>query len=302
MKPSISAVIVLFRPDLIFVNNLIENLLSQVVNIILVDNTPLKLKTYKEDFFKKPNIYYIDLQDNLGIATAHNKGIRKALELKSKFVIIFDQDSSIETGFINSLLDVSKLLTSLGKKVAAIGPSYIDIKTNQVAPAIQFNGLKVNRIYPDPKNIFTQADYIISSGTLIETSVFDNIGLMMDDLFIDYVDVEWGLRAKKMGFYCYIANQVMMRHSIGDESIKVPLSKKHVNIHSDFRKYFIIRNAVYLILYSNLPLNWRVVQIPKTLMYFSFLFLYVKPRLNNVKIFFKALKDGVSKKLGRGSM
>ncbi|GAA5560562.1 hypothetical protein Asch02_02073 [Acinetobacter schindleri] len=302
MKLSISAIIVLFRPDLDSVKQLVDNLSNQVDSIILVDNTPIIYKNYTENFFQNLNVNYIDLKDNLGIAAAHNKGILKALELNSEFVIIFDQDSSIDKNFIASMISAYENISRIENKIAAIGPSYIDIKTNTMAPVIQFNGLKVNRIIPKEDSLYTAADYIISSGTLIHTGVFKDIGLMMEELFIDYVDLEWGLRAKKKGYQCFVANQVVMKHSIGDHSLKVPFSNKYVNIHSDFRKYFIIRNAFFLILYSNLQANWRIVQIPKTFMYFAFLCLFVSPRLNNVKIFYLAFKDAIIKKMGKGSM
>lgn len=298
----ISAIIVLFNPDLVHLVSLINALKLQTDNIVLVDNTPLSIKKYDKDFFNTENIIYIDLEDNLGIAKAHNVGIKKAIELKSNYVIIFDQDSAIENGFIDSLLIVDEMLRDNGYKVAAVGPSYIDIKTNLIAPVIQFEGLKVNRVIPNSDEFFTKADYIISSGTLINSSVFESVGLMMEELFIDYVDLEWGLRAKKIGYDCFVANKVVMRHSIGDESLKVPFSNKYVNIHSDFRKYFIIRNAFYLIFYSRLQLNWKIIQLPKTFMYFLFLFLFVSPRFKNVKIFSLALKDAIIKKMGKGSM
>lgn len=299
-----SAIIVLFNPDLVHLNGLINSLLSQVDNVILVDNTPVKNQQY--DFLNKDQlnkkIIYVDLNGNLGIAKAHNAGISKALELGSEYLVIFDQDSTVDQDFVSSLIATDHEIRKSDIQVAAVGPAYIDTKTNIKAPIIQFNGLKVNRIYPNEDEQFTIADYIISSGTLIRTDVFKTVGLMMEELFIDYVDLEWGLRAKKLGYHCFVANKVIMKHSIGDESIKVPFSKKYVNIHSDFRKYFIIRNAFYLIFYSNLQWNWRVVQIPKTFMYFFFLFLFVSPRINNLKIFLLALKDALTKKMDKGSM
>lgn len=298
-----SAIVVLYSPDLEHLKNFLNNLFLQVDKVVLVDNTPLAIRNYNSSLFIEEKVVYIDLKDNLGIAKAHNVGIEKSKELGVEYVIIFDQDSSVQGGFVQSLIDVDKKLRLDGKKVAAVGPAYMDIKTNVIAPAIQFVGLKVKRIQPDKEGIFTRADYIISSGTLIHISTLNDVGLMMEKLFIDYVDIEWGLRAKNKGYSCYIANQILMYHSIGDRSIKVPFSSnRFVSIHSDFRKYFIIRNAFYLILYSNVMINWRIVQIPKTFMYFIFLCLFVSPRFKNIKIFLLALKDAILKNMGKGSM
>ncbi|WP_312080638.1 glycosyltransferase family 2 protein [Acinetobacter schindleri] len=297
-----SAIVVLYNPELGHLLELIGVLKKQVNKVVLVDNTPKLIKQYSEKLFLDDNVVYIDLGDNLGIAKAHNEGIKKSIEIGCEYVVIFDQDSSVEDGFVSSLISVDKQLRCEGKRVAAVGPAYIDVKTNIMAPAIQFNGLKVDRIAPDSEKSYTRADYMISSGTLVRTDMFEVIGLMMEQLFIDYVDIEWGLRAKNKNYSCYIANQVVMKHSIGDKSIKVPFTNRYVSIHSDFRKYFIIRNAFYLILYSNIMTNWRIVQIPKTLMYFTFLCIFVSPRLNNFKIFLLALKDAITKNMDKGSM
>lgn len=299
----ISSVIVLFNPDLSHLNFLINSLENQVDHIILVDNTPLNLKKYRcneFDDFKK--VHYIDLMDNLGIAKAHNEGIKKSKDLNSEYVIIFDQDSSVEKDFIEKLYTVNLKIRRENKNVCAVGPTYVDIKTNTIAPVIRYRGFRVQKIFPNPNEHYTKADHIISSGTLIKIEDLEKIGPMFEELFIDYVDLEWGLRAKKMGYDCYIANNVIMKHSIGDSSLKVPFSKKFLNIHSDFRKYFIIRNALYLSFYSDLQINWRILQIPKTINYFIFMFLFVSPRINIIKIFFKALKDALFKNMGRGSI
>ena len=297
-----SAVVVLFSPDLISIRALVNVLEKQVDNVILVDNTPPSIRKYKEEEFVSEGVIYLDLGDNLGIAKAHNVGIRKAIELGHEYVIIFDQDSSIDQGFVSSLISVDKQLRSEGKKVAAVGPAYIDVKTNMMAPAWQLKGLKVNREKIDQKKLVTESDHLISSGSLIRLDVFDKVGLMLEELFIDFVDIEWGMRAKKYGYICYIANNVLMKHSIGDKSVKIPLTNRYLSIHSDFRKYFIVRNAFFLILYSNVNINWKIVQIPKTFLYLTLLCIFVSPRLNNIKIFLLALKDAITKNMDKGSM
>ncbi len=39
---------------------------------------------------------------------------------------------------------------------------------------------------------FVEADFLIASGCLTPIESFDAIGLLNDDMFIDYVDIEWG--------------------------------------------------------------------------------------------------------------
>lgn len=301
----IAVIVVLYYPDLNHLKKFIESLDKQSDLILMIDNTPEKDINFVEirEISSSSRIKHIPLFENYGIAYAHNVGLKEFNKSDCDFVIIFDQDSFIENGFIQLLLSEYKKIEKVESKIAAIGPAFRDTKTQRISPAIQISGLKVNRVEILPSKDYTESDYIISSGTLIKRGSLNLIGNMMEELFIDYVDVEWGLRAKSYGYKCFIVNNVIMTHTIGDQSKYVPLVKRYVNIHSDFRKYFLLRNPIYLIFYGKrLPLNWKLIQIPKVLLYFLFVLIYVKADFKIFKIFFKAIKDAFLKRMYKGSV
>ncbi|EXI15036.1 rhamnosyltransferase family protein [Acinetobacter sp. 723929] len=302
MKLSISAIIVLFRPNLTELKKLVDNLSSQVDSVILVDNTPEHAKEYTASFFENLSVYYIDLKDNLGIAAAHNKGILKALEMRSEFIIIFDQDSSIDHNFILNMFLVYKEISKKDSKIATVGPTFIDTKTGQKSYAIKYDGLVLKKIYSNNMTDNLVSDYIISSGSLFKSNIFEQVGLMDEKLFIDFVDIEWGIRAKKLGYNSYMSTKVFMNHAIGNSSKKIPVINKYINIHSDFRKYFIVRNAIYLVFHSKMPLNWKVIQIFKTIFYMISILLVSNNKFKVIGKYFLAIKDGVIKKMYKGSM
>ena len=157
-------------------------------------------------------------------------------------------------------------------------------------------------MYGDSNHLAIKSDYIISSGSLIKTEIFKICGLMDEQLFIDFVDIEWGLRDKKKGYYSFMACDVYMDHTIGDTSVKLPVLNKFINIHSNFRKYFIVRNAIYLIFYSELPINWKFIQVFKTNFYMLSILVASKERKSILKTFFKGILDGIFRKMGKGSM
>ncbi|MDU6157356.1 glycosyltransferase family 2 protein [Acinetobacter pittii] len=301
----IAVIVVLYYPDLDHLNTFIKSLAKQSDLIFLIDNTPRDGIDFSkiDDICSNVKCKYIPLFDNYGIAYAHNVGIKEFKESDCNYVVIFDQDSSVQQDFIMDLFIAYKNLSHKCDKIAAIGPAFRDTKTGLISPAIRLSGLKVNRVFISNDVDYTQSDYIISSGTLISRNSINIIGDMLSELFIDYVDVEWGLRAKKLGYKCFIVNNVVMSHTIGDQSKYVPIIKRYVNIHSDFRKYFLLRNPLYLILYSkNVPLNWKLIQIPKVFLYLFFVLIYVRADFSVLKIFFKAVRDAVTKKMGKGSM
>lgn len=299
---SVVATVVLFNPNLALLKRLYKSLYNQVDSIVFSDNS--EDRSIKKDVKNWINqlissdIIYLDLHKNHGIAYAQNKGIEVAKASGAKFVLLLDQDSALPDNMVSDLMTVYISLITVGHKVATVGPAFLDEKTNELAKVIRHRELRVHKSIPNQSNNFEVADYVISSGSLIPIEVLDEVGDMDEQLFIDWVDIEWGMRAKRYGYVSYIAPRVIMRHSIGDEYVK--FGHKNINLHTDFRNYFIVRNSIYLSLYSKLPLNFKIIQLGKVPLYILFYSYHSKKRLYSFGLLTKAVIDGILKNMGKG--
>ena len=294
------AIIVLYNPQMPVLQRLLESMINQVHHMVLVDNStqiPIKAQT-QQLLAQYQSSSYLDLEDNLGIATAQNRGIKVAKNLHADFVLLLDQDSALPKTMVKDLMKAYMTLQNQAKKVATVGPIFLDEKTGEVAKLIRHKGLRVNKLSPNLDLEFEHADYVISSGSLINLKTLDKIGLLREDLFIDWVDIEWGLRAKKLGYISYAIPKVVMKHSIGDEF--VDFGEKKINLHSDFRNYFIVRNSVYLALHSNLPKNFRITQLAKTPLYIIFYSYHSKRKIYSLGLLTQGIYDGITKNMGKG--
>lgn len=84
--------------------------------------------------------------------------------------------------------------------LAAIGPAYIDHHQGETSSFVYRKRLSLwRRPCPDPQSL-VEADFLIASGSLLPLRVIDQIGDMVEELFINYVDIEWGLRIRHLGF------------------------------------------------------------------------------------------------------
>jgi rhamnosyltransferase len=119
---------------------------------------------------------------------------------------------------------------------------------------------------------------------------------MREDLFIDYIDIEWGLRAKAKGFQSFGVCDAEMYHSLGEEPISL-LGKKFPN-HSPLRHYYHFRNAIHLYKESWVPLNWKLVDGWKLLQKFGFYSLFGKPRRDHFMMMSRGLLHGLLGKSG----
>src|SRR5262249_19594983 len=100
----------------------------------------------------------------------------------------------------------------------------------------------------------------IASGALIPAEVLQSVGLMQEDLFIDWVDMEWCWRARNLhGLQVIGIGDVVIQHAVGDDV--VALGSRKITIRSPLRHYYMIRNAIYLALYSaatTLPIRLEI--------------------------------------------
>ena len=299
---SVVATVVLFNPNLALLKRLYKSLYNQVDSIVFSDNS--EDRSIKKDVKNWINqlissdIIYLDLHKNHGIAYAQNRGIEVAKASGAKFVLLLDQDSALPINMVSDLMTIYTRLLEDSHKVATVGPSFLDEKTNELAKIIRHGKLRVHKSIPNQSNRFEVADYVISSGSLIPLEVLDEVGGMDEQLFIDWVDIEWGMRAEQYGYASYVAPRIIMRHSIGDEYVN--FGHKNINLHTDFRHYFIVRNSIYLSLYSKLPLNFKIIQLGKVPLYILFYSYHSKRRLYSFGLLTKAVIDGIFKNMGKG--
>jgi rhamnosyltransferase len=291
MSERICGVIVTLFPDVTHLHSLVKNLQNQVEQVIIVDNSGGGCLAME---FKGLSFVEVLInEENLGVAVAHNQGIQWAGERSFSHVFLLDQDSLTETGMVDTLLSAEKQLLFLGMQVAAVGPVVLDSKSRVAEPLIKVEGLRVKRQQCSQLLVdYCEVAYLISSGCLIRLEILSEIGLMDEGLFIDLVDVEWGLRCRRKGFVQYVCCTVQLSHTIGaKEDIA---SGYTITKHSPLRLYYQYRNFLLIARrYKCRPFGWFFYQLMRRLLPRIFLFpLLVSPRLQNIVMICRGVRDG----------
>lgn len=301
VKPRVFAIVVLYNPDLPTLIELLDSVKHQVSHIVIADNSTQI--TIKDEIANILNDFsgmstYIDLKDNVGIAIAQNKAIELAITKNATHLLLLDQDSYLPDSIVAGLSAAYETLEAQGHHIACVAPSFIDKKINKIAPVVYYKGLIRKRVIPTGEEAYIIADHVISSGSLIAVKAWLKIGELQENLFIDYVDTEWCLRAKKLGYLTFVIPKLTLIHDIGDGYAKV--GTRNVVLHSDFRNYYMIRNSIYLILYSRLQYNFRILELLKIPFYLILYTFYSKEKTKTLKIMILAIKDGILKNMGKG--
>ena len=297
----IGAVIVTHHPDAAVFSTTIQSLIHQVSHIYLVDNTPGGAMEVFENILIatgcSSRVTTIIFRDNMGISRAQNEGIKLAINDKCDFILLSDQDTNYPPDCVKMLLNALKTLQQNGKNVAALAPAYVNTHTPEISPYfLKLKGFIMRKVFVSSG--LTQATQVIASGQLIPAAVFAEVGLMDEQLFIDWVDIEWCWRARSKGFEIYGCGDVLIRHKIGD-TVKM-LAGRPYSQRSPVRHYYIVRNALILALHRPyLPCGNRVFAFFRTLKLFFGIPLFSTPRLIHFRHIAVGLAHGLMNRCGK---
>lgn len=240
-QSKVKGVLVTYSPDETMLKSCVCSLIEQLDKLFIVNNSPVKPVVFEE--LKKHKIEIIHLSQNMGIAYAQNIGIKKAIEEGAEFILLSDQDTIYPENYVYEMLKCFE-----DEKVAAAGPMFVDTHTGERQLFVVIDRFKFKKMYPQYGK--HEVSQLIASGTIIKVSALKDIGLMREDFFIDWVDMEWCWRAIKKGYKLIGNADVVIYHQHGEKSSK--LLKRHITLKKPWRYYYTIRNGIYLSLHSDL--------------------------------------------------
>ena len=286
--------IVLFNPNIKLLNNVIKSLLNEVDKIFIYDNSQLSIRNLFNAY--NGEFEYLHESSNIGIAAAQNKLIKLAISQNFKVALLSDQDTVYPKNYMQKML---KYLL-IQNNIIALVPNRKNVNHKFTKDAGHYVFDKENKL----KLIYAKEEYIsvshsIASGMILNLKYIDNTKLMNENLFIDWVDNEWCWRMVKLNFMILCIPNIIINHSLGDSSIKI-LNKKFVKRNS-IRNYYIIRNALYLLLYSNFKKYNKTINkylFKKVVQHSLFSIVASNEKKKQFVYILRAISNAITKKLG----
>lgn len=290
-------VVVTYFPEPDALEELLQQLVLQVAEIVVVDNGSDGAVSRLLAKQAWPNISILLQKDNIGVAAAVNRGVEEALRSGATHVLLSDQDSVPPPGMVRTLLAVCDWLDAQSMPFGAVGPQYFDPSSGYRSPFARTQGLwlsSVRETFPSP---CVETDFLITSGSLISASAWKATGGMDESLFIDYVDIEWGLRARRIGYPCYGTFRTQMAHTLGDR--RVSFFGLAIPVHGPIRHYYQIRNPILLYKRNTIPLNWKIVDAARLALRFVFYSTVTGPRIENLICMGRGVLDAFRGRSGK---
>lgn len=247
LAPRVCAVVVTYHPPPTFLEN-IAALGTQLHHIVVVDNGSsggaVQLLQALE---ARQDCTVIRNHQNLGIAAALNLGVTFAMEAGFDWIATFDQDSRVSDGFIGQML-ASFQQASHPETIAIVAPTYIDRESGVHGPLMRARSGEIL--------------HTMTSGSMMPSSAIGILGAFDESLYMDYVDIEFCLRARRKGMRI-IQSPAILFHSLGRITNHRLFGRSFgATNHSAARRYYITRNRLRLLMQytADWPWVWRDIK------------------------------------------
>jgi rhamnosyltransferase len=194
-----------------------------------------------------PGLTVLGTGENVGLSIALNNIWRKARSYDCLAVMLLDQDTELNNDFLGQMPKLlAQLLTQT--EVAAIFPRLI-------AP----NGFKTPRVFRKGHNAFSSSLQAVSfapiSGGMYKISVLERYPFS-ERLFIDLIDVEWGLRVNKVGLKLLMSSGFKLVHTVGVGTLGRTFLR--IPLQPDWRYESYILSTLFLGTQIHVSLTWKV--------------------------------------------
>jgi rhamnosyltransferase len=229
MKDNFAACVILYNPKKEDIAN-IQTYLNKVEKVYVFDNT--EQRSNEKLFQNIENVSYFWDNENKGLPIRLNDACKKAISDNFDYLLTMDQDSSFSDEnldlYFKAILDFNSK-----EKVAVYGLEYSVNDINDKTPE------------------FCEVDHLITSASVMNLKLFNEIGGFDENLFIDGVDIDYCYSALSKGFKNIKFGRISFNHSLGIREKRGSiftfyLFKKQVAVHSTLRVYYMFRNMLYI--------------------------------------------------------
>ncbi len=225
----VQIVIVVYKKDLnecltlnLLKQILNENKLNEVVDILVYDNSPVVTKLLDKSSL---NIEVVNDTSNSGISKAYNVALSKAEKNGHKWLMLFDQDTSVTA---QSFMSQFNAIAQIGdKKIVAIVPKIIGQNGKMISP------MKVDdklNMYDLCDNKSVQKDITaLNSSTMVNVEFLKSIGGFSTTYKLDMLDHWLFFQIRKKNCNVYVVNEII-QHELSVLDYNNMNEQRYINI------------------------------------------------------------------------
>jgi glycosyltransferase involved in cell wall biosynthesis/GT2 family glycosyltransferase len=255
----LASITVTYSPDLAVLRRQLAQLPGPMLKVLVDNGSPPTLLEALRRLACEFDATLVENGVNLGLARASNLGAAAAVSERPDLdmLLLLDQDTEPGEGGVRALLEAWKRLHATDAVLGCIGPALQDESTGASHGFHCIRGWRWTRVQPrgaEPVRV----DNLNGSGTLVPVQLFERLGGLSSELFIDHVDTDWAFRVRSAGHTLYGVPDVSFLHRMGERGVRFWCLGWRVWPHrSPARHYFLFRNTVRLLRSEGVPAVWK---------------------------------------------
>lgn len=163
-------------------------------------------------------------ETNRGFAGGMNTGIQRALELGADYVLLLNNDTTVDPAMVGLLVEAA----ANHPRAGIVSP----LNFSRSAPdVVATAGLRANprRAYQGKPLRFGERDTgqlrgvheveaVVGTAMLVPVPILEKVGLLDESLYLYIEDVDWALRMRRMGYRVYVAYEAHLWHGMSASS------------------------------------------------------------------------------------
>ena len=236
---NVAGVVVLYNPK---ANELVQNISSygnRIEKLFCIDNSDSGLINPESLSSLDIEIQYISMNGNEGLAKALKTGCDRALEEGFGYVLLMDQDSIFENGAVERLINAARENPGYALFAPTIKNIYRDEESIRRLSSEIYYGIQ--------DSLNQEIGYAITSGSLVNLTVYRETEGFDENLFIGQIDNDYCCRLKARGYKMLGVGSALMYQEPGRMQIRRIFGRDlHIPNLPPMRYYYIFRNERYL--------------------------------------------------------
>lgn len=168
-----------------------------------------------------PEVALLCIETNLGYAEGNNRGIEHALRQNPDYVFVLNNDTLLAPDLLDRLVEAAER----NPQAAMVGPtmyctapegtlfaagSFVDWKLGDVRHRGMFQPEAQYDLPQEPNPV----DFITGCGVLVRSSFIRDHGALDPHFYLNFEDVEWGIRAWKSGYQVLHVPGAVLWHKV----------------------------------------------------------------------------------------
>lgn len=175
--------------------------------VFLVDNAS---KDDSTEFVKNQfaEVEILQMSGNLGYSQAYNVAIKYALKARCKWIVLLNNDTLVERGWLNRIISVGQSDADIG----VLGPVFRAWAGEGPSDFMRARYPEIVRCMHDVTAGPCDVDWVEGSALAMSASCFESVGHLDPDLFMYWEDADFCRRARRKNWRVVLVPGSVIKH------------------------------------------------------------------------------------------